>query len=172
MARAATATDLIVNTVFKNQKYGFRYIPNPKFIKNAKGFYDEPIVAVGAIVRRAVKNSIRVPTQSQIKKSIIGRKRLSKLGGTRPPSKVGTAPRTHKPRRILKNSIDFQADLTRNSVKIGQITSKRGIGDIALIHEIGMRTSKGRYPKRPFMKPALDRVIASGRIPKQFQNIL
>ena len=95
-------------------------------------------------------------------------------------SPVGTPPYTHTSRvspypfAPLKKSIRYEVEKENELAVIG--VGHEGLLDIGYAHEIGgwykmSRWPKARYfPKRPFMKPALNKVSPS--LPKLWENSL
>lgn len=76
--------------------------------------------------------------------------------------------------QVLKNSIGFKADEQNNIVYVGVLFSKAV--DLGRIHERGgigpaFRARGIKYPKRPFMVPALKKTIETRGMRKHFQNV-
>ena len=67
------------------------------------------------------------------------------------PSAPGTPPHTR--RGQIKRAILYAVEKDRQSVVIGP--SAEIVGDSASAHEFGGRYKRERFPKRPFMGPAL-----------------
>lgn len=86
-------------------------------------------------------------------------------------AKPGKPPFTHN-MRILKESINYNVDYLIPNAIIGPTYLR--IKDIAVLHEFGgtsyVKGKPRRYPKRPFMGPALDKM--RDRIPKAFEGTL
>jgi phage gpG-like protein len=76
----------------------------------------------------------------------------------------GTPPNTR--RGQLKRSIMYSIDKQRGVAIIGP--DFEIIGNSAKAHEFGGRFRKERYPKRPFMGPALEKV--KDRLPAMWAN--
>jgi phage gpG-like protein len=76
----------------------------------------------------------------------------------------GTPPNTR--RGQLKRSIMYAIDKQRGMAIIGP--DFEIIGNSAKAHEFGGRFRKERYPKRPFMGPALEKV--KDRLPAMWAN--
>ena len=68
------------------------------------------------------------------------------------PSAPGRPPHTR--RGLLRNAILYAVERDRQSVVIGPDESF--VGKSASAHEFGGRYRRERYPKRPFMGPALE----------------
>ena len=79
------------------------------------------------------------------------------------PSASGTPPHTR--RGLLRKSILYAVEKAQNRVVIGP--SVRIVGPAGMPHEFGGRFRKERYPKRPFMGPALEQVRE--RLPKHWE---
>jgi hypothetical protein len=69
-------------------------------------------------------------------------------------SMPGQPPFTHAGN--LKNAIRYEVDKQKEVVRIGPTFT--GIGLIGHIQEFGGNYTRGHYPPRPFMKPALDKI--------------
>ncbi len=69
------------------------------------------------------------------------------------PSLAGQPP--HSGTGQLRKSIRFAVDRADSSVVIGP--TRESIGLIGSVHEFGGRFRGRRYPKRPFMQPALEK---------------
>lgn len=76
--------------------------------------------------------------------------------------------RPHTRRGLLKRSILFGVDSTRQSVVIGPARSIIGISMTA--HEFGGLYRRRNYPKRPFMGPAL--LKTAPQLPKLWEDSL
>ena len=70
------------------------------------------------------------------------------------PSPPGTPPHTRKGR--LKNAIKYAVDKGRQTAVIGPDVNVAGTSGSA--HEFGGRYRREQYPRRPFMRPALEKV--------------
>jgi hypothetical protein len=97
----------------------------------------------GATIRRIASRSIRM-----------GKK----------PSASGTPPRTRK--GALRKSILYAVDESKGSVIVGP--SADLVGPVGGTHERGGPFRGGRYPARPFMVPALEKVIP--QIPEMWRD--
>jgi len=87
----------------------------------------------GAAIRLVARRSIR-------------RRKAASLPGTPPSTRRGQ----------LKRAIRFAVDKQRGVVLIGPDFDV--VGTAGKAHEFGGRFRRERYPKRPFMGPALDKV--------------
>jgi len=76
------------------------------------------------------------------------------------PAKPGQPPHTHT--RRLPRAIKYAVDKSRQVVVIGPDVESFGTAGKA--HEHGERYRRERYPKRPFMGPALEKI--KPRLPK------
>jgi phage gpG-like protein len=79
------------------------------------------------------------------------------------PSAPGRAPHTRA--GALRRSIVYQVDRERQRAVIGPAFS--GVGRSATAHEFGGRYRRDRYPRRPFMGPAL--TTNQDRLPKHWR---
>ena len=77
------------------------------------------------------------------------------------PSRVGSPPNTR--RGDLKKAILFKVENPYNAV-IGPDVSV--VGESGAAHERGGKYKGHTFDRRPFMQPALDKMIESGRVPK------
>ena len=102
----------------------------PKVLRKARRANIENLGYAGASIRLTAKRSIR--------KSVN-------------PAEPGKPPKTR--RGQLRSSIRFAVERNRQRVLIGP--DHRIVGQSARAHEFGGRYRKQRYPKRPFMGPAL-----------------
>lgn len=82
------------------------------------------------------------------------------------PSAAGSPPHTQTKR--LKRGIVFAVEKGRGRAVIGP--SHDFVGPSGMAHEFGGRYGKERYPKRPFMQPALTK--AAPQLPKHWAGIL
>jgi len=78
------------------------------------------------------------------------------------PSAPGKPPHTRKGQ--LRRSILYAVDKSKQSVVIGPSVAL--VGTSATAHEFGGRYRKERYPRRPFMGPALEQTRA--KLPKHW----
>jgi len=78
------------------------------------------------------------------------------------PAQPGKPPKTR--RGQLRSSIRFAVEKNRQRVVIGP--DFRIVGQSARAHEFGGRYKRQRYPKRPFMGPALTKT--QSRLPKHW----
>jgi phage gpG-like protein len=69
-------------------------------------------------------------------------------------SAPGTPPHTR--RGLLRGAIVYGVEKYRDSAVIGPTYER--VGTSAMAHEFGGRYRKERYPKRPFMGPALEKL--------------
>lgn len=76
------------------------------------------------------------------------------------PSPAGQPPHTHT--RRLPRAIKYAVEKQRQRVVIG--TDVQSFGTAGKAHEHGGRFRGERYPKRPFMAPALEKT--KSRLPK------
>jgi hypothetical protein len=79
-------------------------------------------------------------------------------------SAIGQPPHTR--RGQLRRAIAYAVDKARQRVLIGPDAAV--VGSSGAAHEFGGRYRRERYPKRPFMGPALIQV--KGRLPKLWAN--
>lgn len=82
---------------------------------------------------------------------------------TRPRSKPGSPPFTGNG-RLMRRSILFEVSDQRDDVIIGTTATK--FDQIGKRHEFGGVFDGKKYPKRPFMRPALDEVRS--RLPRMW----
>jgi phage gpG-like protein len=68
------------------------------------------------------------------------------------PSSAGTPPHTRKGQ--LKRSLRYVVEKDKERALIGPTYTM--VGRSAMAHEFGGKFRKQRYPKRPFMQPALE----------------
>lgn len=99
----------------------------------------------------------------------IVRTRRGRSGAARP----GNAPHTRGiPRKSLRSSIAYNVDKAAQSAVVGP--QYQYVAAVGAVHEFGgkRKGKKGTtvYPKRPFMAPALQRVLP--KIPAKFKNAL
>ena len=78
------------------------------------------------------------------------------------PSAPGEPPHTHT--GALRVAILYAVEKLDERVVIGPAFT--GVGTSAMAHEFGGRYRKARYPKRPFMGPALEKV--KDRLPRMW----
>ena len=119
----------------------------------------------GGYVRKLVRNSIKAQRKTKKKSKITGEQITKKEQKASPP---GTPPFTHGEKKPLKNSIAFDVSRGQTSVIIGPRFDI--VGDSAKAHEFGGEFRNKKYPKRPFMGPALKRALP--KIPKFWANSL
>ena len=113
----------------------------PRVLRAARRANIENLGHAGAAIRLTAKRSIR---------------RSDK------PADPGKPPKTR--RGQLRSSIRFAVERNRQRVLIGP--DHRIVGQSARAHEFGGRYRKQRYPKRPFMGPALTKT--KDRLPKHW----
>jgi len=111
----------------------------PKVLRKARRANIENLGHAGASIRLTAKRSIRKSAN---------------------PAEPGRPPKTRRGR--LRNSIRFAVERNRQRVLIGP--DQRIVGQSGRAHEFGGRYRKQRYPKRPFMGPALTKT--KDRLPK------
>jgi len=92
-------------------------------------------------------------------RSILRRTKRKRHGASAP----GTPPHSSGP---LKKAIYYSAD--KNSVVVGPTFSR--IGVIGSVHEFGGVFRKRKYPRRPYMEPAFEKM--KPRIPAQWSGSL
>jgi hypothetical protein len=80
------------------------------------------------------------------------------------PSPVGTPP--HSRRGQLRRAIAYSVDKARGLVVIGP--ERDAVGKSGSAHEFGGRYRRERYPKRPYMGPALEKI--QDRLPDFWAN--
>ncbi len=83
----------------------------------------------------------------------VSRRSLRRKGVKNLPGRPGQPPKTTGP---LKRSILFEVEKDRSAVVIGP--SSDIVDDVAKAHEFGGEFRGIRYPKRPFMGPALAKI--------------
>ena len=113
----------------------------PKVLRKARRANIENLGHAGATIRLTAKRSIRKSAN---------------------PAQPGKPPKTR--RGQLRSSIRFAVERNRQRVVIGP--DHRFVGQSARAHEFGGRYRKQRYPKRPFMGPALTKT--KDRLPKHW----
>ncbi len=115
---------------------------------------------IGAFIKRTSSRSLRKKAAPRVLKS--GKKQKKKA------SPIGKPPFSHAPRFALRRMIRFEVDKIAPNVFIGVRNSDSD--GFAGAHELGMNYKGTKFPKRPFMQPALKKAMP--RIPKQFRDIL
>ena len=115
----------------------------------------ESLSHAGGAIRKSAMQSIK--------------NRIGKPGTN--PSPSGTPPRTT--RGQLRSSIFYSVDEADvfggdSTVFIGP--SERKMEGIGELHEFGGRFRKARYPERPYMRPALERIRP--RLPDYWQDTI
>lgn len=103
----------------------------------------EALKRAGAYVRRVARNSIHISERE---------------------SQAGSPP--HSRHGALKRSILFGVDKAKMTVYVGSAASL--IGTSGSAHESGGKYRQQRYPKRPFMAPALGKSTA--KLPALWKN--
>ncbi len=78
------------------------------------------------------------------------------------PSAPGKPPHTHT--GALRSAVLYAVEKARERVVIGPAFG--GVGTSAMAHEFGGRYRKSRFPKRPFMGPALEKL--RDRLPRMW----
>lgn len=116
-----------------------------KLYKRAKKGGVKSLAGAAALIRTTARRSIR---------------KRKNLG---PP---GKPPRTKFGQ--LRRAIFFSVDKPRQVAVIGP--SYDGVGRSGAAHEYGGRYKGRKYPKRPFMGPALEK--SQDKLPKMFRGIL
>jgi len=104
----------------------------PRVLRAARRANIESLAHAGASVRLTARRSIRQSTR---------------------PSDPGCPPRTR--RGQLRRSIRYSVEKHQQRVVIGP--EYRTVGQSARAHEFGGRYRTQRYPRRPFMGPALEK---------------
>ena len=105
----------------------------PKVLARAKKGSVESLGHAGGLIRKVARHSIR-------------RSPVASAPGTPP----------HTRRGQLKAAILYAVEKARESVVIGPDYGVMGLS--AMPHEFGGRYRRQRYPRRPFMGPALENV--------------
>lgn len=125
----------------------------------------ESLAQAGALVRGVAQRSIAIMNRKAKKRR---KRRGAPAGprGSRNASRPGTPP--HSRRGRLKRAILFEVEDRDRNVVIGPTANV--VGTSASAHEFGGRYRGGRYPERPFMGPALERV--RNRLSKFWENSL
>jgi len=113
----------------------------PKVLRKVRRANIENLGHAGASVRLTAKRSIRKSAN---------------------PAEPGRPPKTR--RGQLRSAIRFAVESNRQRVLIGP--DHRFVGQSARAHEFGGRYRKQRYPKRPFMGPALTKT--QSRLPRHW----
>ena len=113
----------------------------PKVIRKVRRANIESLGHAGATIRLTAKRSIRKSPN---------------------PAEPGTPPKTR--RGQLRRSIRFAVEQNKQRVVIGQ--DHRLVAQSARAHEFGGRYRRERYPKRPFMGPALTKT--QSRLPRHW----
>lgn len=80
------------------------------------------------------------------------------------PSPAGQPPHTHT--RRLPRAIKYAVEKERGVVVIG--TDIASLGTAGKAHELGGKYKRQRYPRRPFMRPALEKT--KNRLPRMWAN--
>lgn len=93
---------------------------------------------------------------------LTARRSIKKGGKKRGPGPPGQPPRTRRGR--LKKSILYAVERDRQRVTIGPDYMQMGTS--AAAHEHGGKYKKERFPKRPFMGPALEKIAP--RLPRHW----
>lgn len=130
----------------------------PKVKKIVRDETERSLFKAGSFLRTATRRSIKTPPKKAQKAS----------GRQKPSSPRGKAPYSHKPRRALRNSILFEVNRSTKSVLVGP--SGSATDGFAKYHEFGGRRGSNKFPRRPFMGPALRKALPS--LPPKFANIL
>jgi len=105
----------------------------PKVLRKVRRANIESLGHAGAAIRLTARRSIRRSPR---------------------PSAPGKPPHTR--RGQLRGAILYAVERAQDRVIIGP--DYAGIGLSATAHEFGGRYRRGRYPKRPFMGPALEKL--------------
>jgi len=113
----------------------------PKVLRKAHRANIDSLGHAGGTIRLTAKRSIRKSAN---------------------PAEPGKPPKTR--RGQLRSSIRFAVERNRQRVLIGP--DHRIVGQSGRAHEFGGRYRKQRYPKRPFMGPALTKT--KDRLPKHW----
>jgi len=113
----------------------------PKVLRKVRRANIENLGHAGASIRLTAKRSIRKSPN---------------------PAEPGKPPKTR--RGQLRSAIRFAVEKNRQRVVIGP--DFRIVGQSARAHEFGGRYRKQRYPKRPFMGPALTKT--KDRLPRHW----
>jgi len=109
------------------------------------------------VARRAKDGSIKSLGHAGAVIRLTARRSIRKRKG---PSPEGKPPHTRKGQ--LRKAIMYAVDTFDESVTVGP--EFRGVGRSGSAHEHGGRYKKQRYPKRPYMGPALEKT--KERLPK------
>ena len=113
----------------------------PKVLRAARRANIESLGHAGAAIRLIARRSIR------------------KREG---PSTPDSPPHTHT--GALRSAILYAVEKARDMVVIGPAFA--GVGTSAMAHEFGGHYRKARFPKRPFMGPALEKI--KDRLPRMW----
>ena len=113
----------------------------PKVLRKVRRANIESLGHAGAAIRLTAKRSIRKSPN---------------------PAEPGKPPKTR--RGQLRSAIRFAVEKNRQRVVIGP--DHRIVGQSARAHEFGGRYKRQRYPRRPFMGPALTKT--KDRLPKHW----
>jgi hypothetical protein len=113
----------------------------PKVLRMARQANIESLGHAGAAIRLVARRSIR---------------------RRKGPSAPGQPPHTHT--GALRGAILYAVEKTRERVVIGPAFA--GVGTSSMAHEFGGRYKRTRYPRRPFMGPALEKT--RDRLPRMW----
>ncbi len=117
----------------------------PKVLRKVRRANIESLGHSGATIRLTAKRSIRKSPN---------------------PAEPGKPPKTRQGQ--LRSAIRFAVEKNRQRVVIGP--DHRIVGQSARAHEFGGRYKRQRYPKRPFMGPALTKT--KDRLPKHWAGLV
>jgi hypothetical protein len=127
------------------------------------------MIAMKVRTRDDTKQVLRKAQQANIKSlghaggaiRLTARRSIRRRSG---PSSPGKPPHTH--RGLLKRAIGYAVEKEHDRVVVGPEQSV--VGTSATAHEHGGPYKRQRYPKRPFMGPALEKI--KDRLPRQWAN--
>ena len=139
--------------------------------KRADEASDRALFRAGGLIRTIAVRSIRKKRGPKVLNN--GEKeRPTRKGGVwkqaQPTSKPGSPPYTHAPKYGYRKRIRFHVNKRANTADIGVPLEDKP--EAFMVHELGGKHRRKRYPKRPFMRPALEKAVP--RLPQQFSNIL
>lgn len=119
---------------------------------------------VKKIRRRVDQGNFRSLAHAAATIRLVARRSIRQRKDPKLHSPIGSPPFTHTKR--LRNAIMYAVDRFRTRAVIGP--AKRIVGTSGAAHEFGGEYKGRRYPKRPFMGPALMKV--RHRLPRKWRN--
>ena len=113
-------------------------------------------------------NLLKKVSSRSLKKKQVPRKLKSGRMQKKKVSKPGSPPFSHAPRFALRRMIRFEVDKVAPNLFVGVPESKSD--GFAGAHELGLNYKGQHFKARPFMRPALDKMLP--KISEQFKDIL